>query len=75
MKAIINANPEKIFKSVNAQNLYKNIIKNDHIYEHGIDTDGQIYFAYLNGLVTRQSRASFLRDSNVWAAEKLTDEI
>lgn len=76
MKAIINASPEKIFKSVNAKNYYKEIVKNDDIYEHGIDTNGQIYFAYLNGLVTRQSRTSFLRDANDWVdSKRLTDEI
>jgi hypothetical protein len=59
-KSVKNPKPEQIFRNELAKKWYAEIIKNDDIYEHGIDCNGNVYFAFLNGNINRSSRKEFL---------------
>ncbi len=61
MKAKIKAtNPFRVKK---ANELYNKIASNSDVYEYGIDTNGKIYFAYINGNVKRFTRPDFIKMS------------
>jgi len=61
MKAKIKAtNPFRVEK---ANKLYHEIASNPDVYEYGIDTNGRIYFAYINGMVQRFTRPDFIKMS------------
>lgn len=63
MEAKIRAKAENIFRNKDAINYYNTLSNNSYIYEYGIDTNGKIYFAWLNGSVDRYSRKEFLKES------------
>ena len=46
-----------------ANRLYAKMASNSDVYEYGIDTRGNIYFAYLNGNVKRYTRKEFIKIS------------
>ena len=61
MKAKIRViNP---FRFEKANKLYNEIASNSDVYEYGIDTNGKIYFAYINGIVKRFTRTDFIKMS------------
>lgn len=51
------------FRVKEANSLYDKKANNSDVYEYGIDTNGKIYFAYLNGIVKRYSRREFINMS------------
>ena len=61
MKTQIRAKAEKIFRNQTAINYYNHLSTNSNVYEYGVDTNGQIYFAWLNGNIDRYSRCEFLK--------------
>jgi hypothetical protein len=61
MKAKIRAKAETIFRNQDAIDYYNRLASDLYVYEYGIDTEGKIYFAWLNGNVDRYSRREFLR--------------
>jgi hypothetical protein len=61
MKAQIRK--EKPFRITEANQLYSKISNETDCYEHGIDTNGHIYFAFINGIVKRYSRREFIKMS------------
>ena len=50
-----------LFKSVTAQREFYVNATYSYVYEAGVDAQGNIYFAYLDGYVTRFERKRFLR--------------
>ena len=66
MKANIKPKGEDIFKNVCAKDYYNLIIGNSDIYEYGMDCNGKIYFAYLNGNIERYSRIEFIREAKAY---------
>lgn len=51
------------FRVASANKLYAKMATDSDVYEYGIDTNGNIYFAYLNGIIKRYSRRSFIQMS------------
>lgn len=56
----------KIFRNVIAQELYDRMSGDSDCDEAGVDDIGQIYFAYLNGVVDRYSRRQFIKKAQLW---------
>lgn len=52
------------FNSPKAQALYNKYAADSDVYQHGIDSTGKIYFAYVNGVVKRYTRREFLQMAN-----------
>ena len=50
----------KLFRNKEAQILFDKMSKDSYIYESGIDKNGLLYFAYLNGIVKRYTRREFI---------------
>lgn len=70
MKAIIN--PSKaIFRNKEAQERFDKIKSNSDVYECGIDTNGLIYWALLNGIVVRESRREFIKNAKIAEEESI----
>jgi len=61
MKTQIKVKAEKIFRNQNAINYYNKLANNSYISEYGIDSNGKVYFAWLNGNIDRYSRGEFLK--------------
>jgi len=59
--AKINARGNKIFRNKKAVEAFDNISKDSDVYESGVDNKGNIYFAYMNGVVKRYTRRDFLK--------------
>ena len=53
------------FRVEAANDLYNKYAANSDVYEYGIDTNGDIYFAYMNGVIRRYSRRQFINMSRV----------
>ena len=66
MKPNIKPKCEDIFKNVCAKDYYNLLIKNSDICEYGIDCNGKIYFAYINGNIERYSRIEFIREAKAY---------
>ena len=66
MNANIKPKGEDIFKNVYAKDYYNLLISNSDIYEYGIECNGKIYFAYLNGNIERYSRIEFIREAKAY---------
>ncbi|WP_291866623.1 hypothetical protein [Maribacter sp.] len=64
MKAKINKqNP---FRIDEANKLYKKMGElNSDCVEYGIDTNGLVYFSYMNGVVKRFTRTEFIKISRL----------
>lgn len=62
MKAKINPK-ENPFKNKYAARRYDQLSKNGWVYESGIDTNGKVYFAWLNGNIDRYTRREFIKKS------------
>ena len=71
MKARIKA--KKVFRNKDAQWMYEKISKDSHVYEYGIDTNGMIYFAWLNGLVERHTRRDFIKMAKEYRNELMNN--
>lgn len=52
---------KKVFRNINAQRLFDRMRVNSDVYEYGVDNCGNIFFAYLNGVVKRYSRKEFIK--------------
>lgn len=61
----INPKATDIFRSEKAISLYNSFVNEFGVYEHGIDNWGNIYFAYLNGIIERYTRREFLDLSKI----------
>lgn len=61
MEAKIRAKAEMIFKNQKAIEYYNQLVSDTHVYEFGVDTNNNIYFAFLNGNIERYSRNKFLK--------------
>ena len=60
MKAKIRV--KKPFRVESANELYEVMGElNSYVMEYGIDTNGEIYFHYLNGITERFSRREFIK--------------
>ena len=66
MEAKIKSKGEDIFRKAFAKDYYNLLIKDPDIYEYGIDCNGKIYFAYLNGNVERYSRIDFIKEAKAY---------
>ena len=66
MQAKIRAKAIDIFKNEYAKDYYNLLIKNSDIYEYGLDCNGMIYFAYLNGNIERYTRREFTREAKAY---------
>lgn len=62
MKAKINPK-ENPFKNKYAARRYDELSQNAYVYESGIDTNGKVYFGWLNGNVDRYTRREFIKKS------------
>lgn len=52
---------EKVFRNIEAQRLF-DVYRNDsNVWDYGVDNNGKIYFAYLNGVVERYTRRQFIQ--------------
>ncbi len=70
MKAIIRAKAEEIFRNQLSINYYNELKKNSDIYEYGIDIAGNVYFAYLNGIISRFTKKEFLKEAKEFYSEE-----
>lgn len=61
---------EKPFRNKVAQAYYEQKAKNNYIYEYGVDTNGKIYFAWLNGNVERYTRTQFIAEAKAAAEDE-----
>lgn len=67
MKAKIRVkNP---FKVLVANQMYNHMAKDSHVSEWGIDSNGYIYFHYLNGNTKKYSRSEFIKIAREWEAD------
>lgn len=49
------------FKVSVANELYNRMSNNSDVQEYGIDTNGKVYFHYLNGITKRFTRKKFIK--------------
>jgi hypothetical protein len=61
MKTKIKVKAEKIFRNQDAINYYNQLSINSHVSEFGVDSNGKIYIAWLNGNIDRYTRREFLK--------------
>lgn len=64
---------KKIFRNPQAQRLFEKKASDRDVCEYGVDDIGQIYFAYMNGVVERYSRREFIKlakDEEDWKEEE-----
>lgn len=52
-----------IFKNKVAQGYYEELSNRFGCYESGVDNQGLIYFAFLNGIIERYTRSEFIRNA------------
>ena len=57
-------NTKNPFRNKEAAKLYQKMSSDSHVWEHGIDKYGRIYFAYANGIVKRYTRRAFIKMAN-----------
>ncbi len=60
MKTSIKTSAEKIFRNKEAISLYNEKSTNGNVYEYGVDSHGDVYFAWLNGNIERYTRKQFI---------------
>ncbi len=68
MKATVNPK-ENPFKNVYAARRYEELSQNALVYESGIDTNGKVYFAWLNGNIERYTRSEFIKKAKEYYCE------
>lgn len=64
---------KKIFRNPQAQRLLEKKASDRDVCEYGVDDIGQIYFAYMNGVVERYTRREFIKlakDEEDWKEEE-----
>ena len=61
MQAKVRAKAEDLFNNETAKDYYRFLINDSYVYEYGLDSNGEIYFAYLNGVIDRFTRYQFLK--------------
>jgi len=49
------------FRNRQAADFFELCSSDSDCFESGIDNHGEIYFAYLNGIISRETRVQFLR--------------
>lgn len=52
---------KQVFRNVAAQECFDRMRNDSDIYDYGIDNQGFVFFAYLNGIVKRYSRQEFIQ--------------
>lgn len=63
MKAKINPTGTEIFGNKEAVERFDKIKSDSCVYECGVDTTGKIYWALLNGIVSRETRKEFIKNA------------
>ena len=53
-----------VFRNKNAQKLFDEMREGPYVQDYGIDSDGDIYFLALNGVVRRYTRREFIKLAN-----------
>ena len=61
MEAKVRGKAEDLFNNETAKDYYRFLINDSDVYEYGLDSNGKIYFAYLNGVINRFTRYQFLK--------------
>ena len=64
---------KKIFRNPQAQRLLEKKANDSDVWDYGVDDIGQIYFAYMNGVVERYTRREFIKlakDEEDWKEEE-----
>lgn len=64
MRTKINASANEIFRNEKAVELYNKFVNDSNVYEYGVDCEGNIYFAFANGVIKRYPRREFLKIAN-----------
>lgn len=64
MRTKINAKANEIFRNEKAIELYEKFVNDSSVYEYGVDSEGNIYFAFLNGVIKRYPRREFVKIAN-----------
>lgn len=64
MRTKRNASAKKIFRNEKAIELYEKFAKDSNVYEYGVDSEGNIYFAFANGVIKRYTRREFVKIAN-----------
>lgn len=58
------------FRNKKAKDFFNLCSQNPNCYESGIDSKGKIYFAMCNGLVSRETRAQFIKRAHKYYESK-----
>ena len=59
----INPLAQKVFRNVNAQNLFNTYSTRIGVCQYGVNRHGRIYFHFMNGITEIYSRAEFIKMS------------
>ena len=64
MRTKRNASAKEIFRDEKAIELYEKFANDSNVYEYGVDSEGNIYFAFSNGVIKRFPRREFVKIAN-----------